>query len=130
MHRDYFRYDDPHRRRGSQSANLFWWSIVILLLTGMAFAAWIASFYIFAQPERPASYRILKKLHKVDPIKRFELTAAPAGEFLTAKQLYERYIAMSPTELIGVFVIALFMSAISAVLSLSRLRRADPAEIF
>ncbi len=99
MHRDYFRYDDPRRRPGSQSANLFWWSIVILLLTGMAFAAWIASFYIFAQPERPASYRILKKLHKVDPIKRFELTAAPAGEFLTAKQLYDRYIAMSPTEL-------------------------------
>jgi hypothetical protein len=30
----------------------------------------------------------------------------------------------------GVFAIALFMSGISALLSLSRLRRADPAEIF
>lgn len=99
MHRDYFRHDDSRRRRGSQSTNLFWWSIAILILTGIAFAAWIGSFYIFGQPERPASYRILKKLHKVDPIKRFELTAAPAGEFLTSKQLYDRYIAMSPTEL-------------------------------
>ena len=39
-------------------------------------------------------------------------------------------VAMSPAELAGVFVIALFMSAISALLSLGRLRRADPAEIF
>ncbi len=78
---------------------MFGWSIAILLLTGMAFAAWLGSFYIFGQPERPESYRILKKLHKIDPTKRFELTAAPAGEFLTAKQLYDRYIAMSPTEL-------------------------------
>ena len=64
--------------------------------SGLAFAAWLGSFYIFGQPERPESYRILKKLHKIDPTKRFELTAAPAGEFLTAKQLYDRYIALQP----------------------------------
>ena len=78
---------------------MFGWSVAILLLTGLAFAAWLGSFYVFGQPERPDSYRILKKLHKIDPTKRFELTAAPSGEFLTAKQLYDRYIAMSPTEL-------------------------------
>jgi len=98
MDRDYFRYEEsygPPRRK----SNLFGWSVAILLLTGLAFAAWLGSFYIFGQPERPESYRILKKLHKIDPTKRFELTAAPSGEFLTAKQLYDRYIAMSPTEL-------------------------------
>ena len=98
MDRDYFRYEESygHPRRKS---SLFGWSVAILLLTGLAFAAWLGSFYIFGQPERPDSYRILKKLHKIDPTKRFELTAAPSGEFLTAKQLYDRYIAMSPTEL-------------------------------
>src|SRR6202030_3092478 len=30
---------------------------------------------------------------------RFELTAAPAGEFLSAKQLYDRYNAMGSAEL-------------------------------
>lgn len=98
MERDYHRYDDSYGRP-AKKANLFVWSIVILLLTGLAFAAWIGSIFVFGQPERPASYRILKKLHKIDATKRFELTAAPAGEFLTAKQLYERYVAMSPTEL-------------------------------
>jgi hypothetical protein len=98
MDRDYYRYEDSYGRPRKKS-NLFGWSVAILLLTGMAFAAWLGSFYIFGQPERPESYRILKKLGKIDPTKRFELTAAPSGEFLTAKQLYDRYIAMSPTEL-------------------------------
>jgi len=39
-------------------------------------------------------------------------------------------VTMSPAELGGVFVVGVFMSAISAMLSLFRLRRADPAEIF
>jgi len=39
-------------------------------------------------------------------------------------------VTMSPTELGGVFVVAVFMSTISAMLSLVRLRRADPADIF
>ena len=98
MDRDYYRYEDSYGRPPGKS-NLFGWSIAILLLTGLAFAAWLGSFYIFGQPERPESYRILKKLHKIDPTKRFELTSAPPGEFLTAKQLYDRYIALSPTEL-------------------------------
>ena len=101
MDRDYFRYEPAHNygRSRRKKINVFAWSVAILLLTGLAFAAWLGSFYIFWQPERPQSYRILKKLHKIEPAKRFELTAAPAGEFLTAKQLYDRYIAMSPTEL-------------------------------
>ncbi|MFZ1217816.1 MAG: hypothetical protein WAO00_00915 [Chthoniobacterales bacterium] len=101
MARDYYRYEDPsgYGRPRRKKTNLFGWSVAILLLTGFALAAWLGSFYIFWQPERPQSYRILKKLHKIEPSKRFELTAAPAGEFLTSKQLYDRYIALSPTEL-------------------------------
>jgi hypothetical protein len=98
MDRDYYRYEDSYGRPRKKTS-MFGWSIAILILTGLAFAAWLGSFYIFGQPERPESYRILKKLKKIDPTKRFELTAAPAGEFLTAKQLYDRYIALSPTEL-------------------------------
>ena len=87
-------YSSPRRR-----TNYFGWTVAILLLTGFAFAAWLGSFYIFDQPERPDSYRILQKLHKIDPPKRFELTAAPAGEFLNAKQLYDRYVGMGAAEL-------------------------------
>jgi hypothetical protein len=90
----YFQYEQPYSRVRQRRINYFAWTVAILLLTGAAFAAWLLSFYIFGQPERPDSYHVLQKLHKVDPPKRFELTAAPAGEFLTAKQLYDRYINM------------------------------------
>ena len=97
-----FSYDEPYSGYGRpvrRRINYFAWTVVILLLTGAAFAAWLLSFYIFGQPERPDSYRVLQKLNKVEPPKRFELTAAPAGEFLTAKQLYDRYKGMGTAEL-------------------------------
>src|SRR5947199_7611000 len=93
-----FNYEEPYPRP-RRRINYFAWTMAILLLTGLTFAAWLGSFYIFDQPERPDSYRILQRLHKIDPPKRFELTAAPAGEFVTAKQLYDRYIGMGSAEL-------------------------------
>ena len=94
-----YRYDEPYSGPVRRRINYFGWTVAILLLTGFAFAAWLGSFYIFSQPERPDSYRILQKLHKIEPTKRFELTAAPGGEFLSAKQLYDRYNVMGSAEL-------------------------------
>ena len=93
-----YSYDEPYARPRRRT-NYFAWTVAILLLTGFALAAWLGSFYIFNQPERPDSYRILQRLHKIEPPKRFELTAAPAGEFLNSKQLYERYSVMGNAEL-------------------------------
>jgi hypothetical protein len=93
-----YSYDEPYARPRRRT-NYFAWTVAILLLTGFALAAWLGSFYIFNQPERPDSYRILQRLHKIEPPKRFELTAAPAGEFLNSRQLYERYSEMGNAEL-------------------------------
>jgi hypothetical protein len=98
MDRDLFRFDERYYRP-RRKTNYFAWAITLLLLIGFAFAAWLGSFYIFGQPERPDSYRILKRLHKIDPPRRFELTAAPKGEFLSAKQIFDRYSNMRPAEL-------------------------------
>src|SRR6266404_4650334 len=92
-------YDDPYAQPRQTGVNYFAWTVVILMLTGLAFAAWLGTFYIFEQPERPDSYRILQRLHKIDPPKRFELTVAPAGEFLGARQLFDRYSAIGSAEL-------------------------------
>jgi hypothetical protein len=94
----FYPYDEPYARPRRRT-NYFAWTIAILLLTGFALAAWLGSFYIFNQPERPDSYRILQRLHKIEAPKRFELTAAPAGEFLNPTQLYERYSQMGNAEL-------------------------------
>lgn len=79
--------------------NLFLWTVFILLLIAFAFACWIGSYYVFGHPENPRSYKILKTLKKVEQPKRFELTAAPPGEFLNPQKLYDRYIAFSPLAL-------------------------------
>jgi hypothetical protein len=94
-----YRIEEPYTRPVRRRVNYFGWTVAILLLIGFALAAWLGSFYIFGQPERPDSYRILQKLHKIEPPRRFELTAAPAGEFLDAKKIYDRYSAMGSAEL-------------------------------
>ena len=98
MAQEFFRYETPYGRPRKR-VNYFAWTVAILLLTGFAFAAWLGSFYIFWQPERPDSYRLLRKLHRIDPPRRFELTAAPAGEFLNPKQLHDRYAPLGEAEL-------------------------------
>lgn len=96
MEDDFFRRDYGAPKR---SDNLFGWTVFILLLLALALTCWIGSFYIFGHPESPRSYAILKKLKKVDPPKRFELTAAPPGTFLTPQKLYETYSTYSRLEL-------------------------------
>ena len=94
----YDPYDEPYARP-RRRINYFAWTVAILLLTGFALAAWLGSFYIFDQPERPDSYRILQRLHKIEPPKRFELTAAPGGRISKPAELYERYVGMGAAEL-------------------------------
>lgn len=95
--RDFAVADDEHPKK---DGNLFLWTVVILLLIGFAIACWIGSFYIFGHPEKPLSYEVLNKLKKLDPPKRFELTAAPRGEFLKASQILDRYGKLTPRELV------------------------------
>lgn len=84
------------RKRGD---NLFLWTVFLLLLVGLAMACWVGSYVIFNRPELPISYRILRKLKKIDLPQRFAVNAAPAGEFLTPSKLFDRYSAMSPAAL-------------------------------
>src|SRR5207237_7241209 len=54
---------------------------------------------VFSQPDWPDSCQLIKILHRIDPPRRFELTAAPAGEFLNPKQLHDRYAPLGEAEL-------------------------------
>lgn len=85
---------EPQRRD-----NLFIWTVFILLLVGFAFACWLGSFYIFGHPEEPRSYRILKKLKKIEAPHRFDVTKAPLGEFISSQKAFERFSALKNLEL-------------------------------
>ncbi len=87
-------YDAPRRQD-----NLFLWTVFLLLLVGFSMACWIGSYVVFARPELPFSYKLLRKIHKIDAPQKFKVTAAPKGEFLTAEQLYGRYNSLSGPKL-------------------------------
>jgi hypothetical protein len=71
------------QRRGSAPTDgLFGWTVFIFLLIGFVFLCWMGSYYIFAHPEKAANHRLLMRLHKLEEPQRFEITAAPRGEFL------------------------------------------------
>ncbi len=83
-------YDAPRRKD-----HLFLWTVFLLLLVGFSMACWIGSYLVFSRPELPLSYKILRKIKKIDPPARFKVNAAPTGEFLTAEKLFDRFNALS-----------------------------------
>lgn len=87
-------YDAPRR-----TDNLFLWTVFLLLLVGFSMACWIGSYLVFARPELPISYKLLRKIHKIDAPQKFKVTAAPQGEFQTAEQLYNRWNGLSGPKL-------------------------------
>ena len=93
-----FSYN-PEKPPPRKDSNLFGWTVFILLLIGFAICCWVFSFYVFGHPEKPFSYAILAKLRKLEAPKRFEITAAPEGEFLNAQQLWDKYNKMTNREL-------------------------------
>ncbi len=96
MDDDFIRGHTPDR---TEKDSLFGWTVFILLLIGAAFAAWLGSYRIFGHPEDPKSYALLRKLDKIDPPRQFQVTSAPAGEFLSPEKLYDRYALFTALEL-------------------------------
>ena len=91
-----FKELQPKRRRSSPEADgLFGWTIFIVILALFAVFCWVGSFYVFGHPEKGLSYSLLKKFGKIDAPKRFKLTSAPRGKFLTANDLHERFNPMA-----------------------------------
>ena len=88
-----------HRRSAEPRDGLFGWTVFIFLLIGFVFLCWMGSYYIFANPEKAANYRLLLRMHKIEPPVRFEITEAPRGEFLKPGQLLERFGSMTTSEI-------------------------------
>jgi hypothetical protein len=97
MAEDFYDYEDEMEPR--KKDNLFLWTIFILLLIGAAFASWLGSAYVFGHPEDPRCYDILKKMKKIEAPRRFDVTAAPQGEFIGAQKMFDRYSTKKPLEL-------------------------------
>ena len=89
----------PVEYEPNRKDHLFLWTVFLLLLVGFSMACWIGSYVVFSRPELPVSYRILRKIKKIDLPQRFKVNAAPTGEFMGPEKLYNRYSAMNGPQL-------------------------------
>src|SRR5436189_6111571 len=95
---------------------LFWWTILITLLIGVATFCWFFSIMVFKYPEKSFNYRLLTKLEKLERIARFDPLAAnaasvapgsdvvpvkrlPNGTFNNARDLLNKYYNYNPDQL-------------------------------
>jgi len=88
-----------HRRGSGTKDGLFGWTVFIFFLLGFVFLCWMGNYYIFANPEKAGNYRLLIRMHKIEPPVRFEITGAPRGEFLKPGLLLERFGSMTTSEI-------------------------------
>lgn len=72
-------------------SNLFWWTIIITLLMGVAIASWFFSIYVFSYPEKPFNYRLLSRMQKLDKLKKFERNEVPSGKLLSPKAAFQEF---------------------------------------
>jgi hypothetical protein len=92
--------------------SLFWWTILITLLIGVATCCWFFSIMVFKYPEKPFNYRLLTKLEKLEPIAKFDPLAGaskssdqvrvlrlPNGTFHNARDLLNNYYKYNASQL-------------------------------
>ena len=87
-------YDAPQPK-----GHLFLWTVFLLLLVGFSMACWIGSYLVFSRPEIPLSYKILRKIKKIDLPQRFKVQDPPKGEFLGPEKIYNRFNTLKSPEL-------------------------------
>ncbi|MDB6140262.1 MAG: hypothetical protein JWO94_3334 [Verrucomicrobiaceae bacterium] len=73
------------------TGGLFWWTLAIFLLLALATTSWFFSIWVFAHPEKPFSYKLLSKMQKLEPIRRWSVHTVPNGPLLTTNKLLEQY---------------------------------------
>ena len=77
--------------KNRRNSGLFWWTILITLLLGVATFCWFFSIMVFKYPEKPFNYRVLTKMKKLEVINKYAPETVPHGKFLGAKDLLSAY---------------------------------------
>lgn len=81
------------------TGGLFWWTLAIFLLLALATTSWFFSIWVFAHPEKPFSYKLLTRLEKLEPLRRWSLHTVPNGPILTANKILEQYFYYSSDQM-------------------------------
>ncbi len=78
---------------------LFWWSIAITLLLGLATFSWFFCIYVCSHPEKPFNYKLLAKFKKLEPLQTFSEKNAPSGKTLAQRDIYQKFYSFTDENL-------------------------------
>jgi len=81
------------------TGGLFWWTLAIFLLLALATTSWFFSIWVFAHPEKPFSYKLLSRLEKLEPLRKWSVHTVPNGPILTSNKLLEQYFYYSSEQM-------------------------------
>ena len=70
---------------------LFWWSIAITVLLGLAVFSWFFCIYVFTHPEKPFNYGLLNRFHKLEALRLFSEKDIPSGKTYAHKDMYQQF---------------------------------------
>jgi hypothetical protein len=85
--------------KSRQSTGLFWWTLLITLLVGMAIISWFFCIFVFSRPENPFSYKVLTKVNKLEPLRKYTPLTVPQGKFQSARDLLGDYFSLDEDHL-------------------------------
>lgn len=74
---------------------LFWWSVAITLLIGLATFSWLFCIYVFTHPEKPFNYGLLNRFEKLEPLKTFSEKDFPGGKTYGYKDMYQTFFPIT-----------------------------------
>lgn len=80
-------------------SGLFWWTIAITLLLGLAISTWFVSIYVFHYPEKPFNYKLLGRLSKLEQIKKFDTRDVPTGKTYGPKAAFHEFDRLNSKQL-------------------------------
>ncbi|MFT5108960.1 MAG: hypothetical protein ACI9UA_004606 [Pseudoalteromonas tetraodonis] len=79
------------KRTSRWFGGLFWWTMLIILLSLAAVASWTFCVFAFSYPEKPINYMVLQKFNKLEAPKSFSNSNAPRNRSYEARDLYDRF---------------------------------------
>ncbi|MBE7495246.1 MAG: hypothetical protein HS117_09885 [Verrucomicrobiaceae bacterium] len=96
---EYRSYGGGNFSKNKDTGGVFWWTILITFLMGVATFCWFFSIMVFSHPEKPFNYRILAKFDKLDPLRKYSSYTVPGGKFLPSRDLLAEFFAFSHEQL-------------------------------
>ena len=100
------------------------WAITLSAMSVVAVSSWVFSMYVFSHPEEPIPHKLLSKLKRIDPPKRFDIYGVPPGKAFNERDAYAKYrrfLSLSQAEMRG-------LNARFIREYISNYRRADPVD--